>query len=342
MVRELLEALAALPDQHRFLLYCRTPADELSLDARFEWRRVSAGDPLWHLLTAARASRDCDAFFSTNSYLSAWFLRIPTAVEVYDLIPFRAGARAQRRAQLIEKLTIRPALRRAKSLVCISEATRDDLIELFPASARKAVVVQLAAHERFRRERTPEELADVRNRHGLDGSFVLCTGTLEPRKNLVRLIDAYGGLPQELRARHRLVLVGPKGWEADEIHARIASSEVKLLGYVSDEDLAALYQSCTLFCYPSLYEGFGLPVLEAMTSGAPVLASRIASLTEVAGEAAHYVDPHDVSSIRAGLAELLASDEERSRLAELGRARSAAFSWERTARETLETLVALV
>jgi glycosyltransferase involved in cell wall biosynthesis len=342
VVRELLEALAGLENEHRFLLYCRRPADGLPLDARFEWREVAARDPLWHVATAARASRACDVFFSTNSYLTAWFLRVPTAVEVYDLIPFRPGARAQRRAQVIEKLTIRPGLARAKALVCISEATRADLVELFPRSAGKAVVVTLAANQGFRRRRSAEELEEVRSRHGLDRPFVLCTGTLEPRKNLVQLIDAYAGLPADLRERHRLVLVGPKGWEADEINRRISATDVTLLGYVSDDDLAALYQSCAVFCYPSLYEGFGLPVLEAMTSGAPVLASRIASLTEVAGDAARYVDPLDAASIRAGLEGLLgSSDEERARLAALGQERAASFSWEKTARETLAVLESL-
>lgn len=341
VVRELLEALAALPGHdHSYRLYCRRAAD-LALDGRFSWETIESPDPLWHLRAALAASRACDVFLSTNSYLTAWFLRVPAAVVVHDLIPFKPGMHPERRAELIEKATIRPGLRRARALICVSAATRDDLVELFPRAAPKTRVVHWAVSERLRRRRSEEELREVRDRHRVDGPFVLCAGTLEPRKNLVRLIDAYGGLPDELRAQYRLVLVGPKGWEADEIHSRIASSDVTLLGYVDDEDLGALYQSCTAFCYPSLYEGFGLPVLEAMTSGAPVLASRIASLTEVAGEAARYVDPLDVNDIRAGLKELVGSEEERSRLAALGHGRAAAFSWERTAQQMLEALEGL-
>ncbi len=184
------------------------------------------------------------------------------------------------------------------------------------------------------------ELDEVRARHGLPGSFVLCTGTLEPRKNLLRLIDAFVALPDELRAGHELALVGPRGWEAEEIEQRVAahSAVVRVLGYVSDDDLAALYQSCTAFCYPSLYEGFGLPVLEAMTCGAPVLASDIPSLREVAGDAALYVDPLDTDAIRAGLERLLGSGDERGALAERGRGRAQEFSWDRTARELLAAL----
>jgi glycosyltransferase involved in cell wall biosynthesis len=342
VVRELLEALAGLPGEHSYVLYCRRPGD-LALDGRFRWETVESPDPLWHLRTALAASRACDVFLSTNSYLTAWFLRVPTAIIVYDLIPFRPGAHAQRRSQLIEKATIRPALRRARSLVCISEATRSDLVELFPYASPKARVVRLAVSDRLRRTRSEAELASVRGRLGLDGSFVLCAGTLEPRKNLVRLIDAFIGLPDELRAPHMLAVVGPKGWEAEEIHRRIseAGASVKLLGYVSDDELAALYQACTLFCYPSLYEGFGLPVLEAMTCGSPVLTSRVSSMPEIAGDAALYVDPLDVADIRAGLVRLLSSEEERRSLAERGRTRAANFAWERTAREMLEALEAL-
>jgi glycosyltransferase involved in cell wall biosynthesis len=343
VVRELLESFAQLPNEHRFLLYCRRPADGLALNERFEWRVVGARDPLWHLITAARASRACDVFFSTNSYLSAWFLHVPTAVEVYDLIAFEPGAHAQRRAGLIERVTVRPALRRARALLCISQATRDDLVRHFPRSASKARVVPLAVSERLRRERSPEELAAARERHGVEGSFVLCAGTLEPRKNLSRLIEAFLGLPAELSGPHTLALVGPKGWEAEEIDRRIAAAgaRVKVLGYVSDDDLAALYQSCTAFCYPSLYEGFGLPVLEAMACGAPVLTSRASSMPEIAGDAALYVDPLDVDDIARGLESLLRSPSECERLAALGRQRAAAFSWERTASETLEILTGL-
>jgi glycosyltransferase involved in cell wall biosynthesis len=341
VVRELLEAIAKLPHEHRFLLYCRTPADGLALDERFEWRRVGAPDPLWHLLTALRANRECGAFFSTNSYLTAWFTRVPTAIEIYDLIPFQPGAQAQRRAALIERATIRPALRRARSLICISEATRDDLIRHFPIADGKARVAQLAAGERFNASRPPEDLAAVTRRLGLDGPFVLCTGTLEPRKNLRRLIEAFVGLPDDLRGT--LALVGPKGWENEEFEqlTRSHAADVKLLGYVSDDDLAALYQACTVFSYPSLYEGFGLPVLEAMACGAPVLTSRVSSMPEIAGEAARYVNPLDAGDIRAGLTELLESADLRESLSAAGREQAAKFSWERTARETIEALEAL-
>jgi glycosyltransferase involved in cell wall biosynthesis len=341
VVRELLRAISTLDDDHAFLLYCREPAPELELDERFEWRPVPARDPVWHLRAAWAASRRCDVFFSTNSYLTAWFTRIPSVVLVYDLIAFVPGTRPQRRAQLIEHATIRLAVRRARRLLCISYATEHDLVERFPAAAGKSAVVQLAANERFGAELPAEQLDDVRRRYGLDRPFVLSAATLEPRKNLPRLIQAYAGLPDVVREGHRLVLVGPSGWEMEETlrSAGAHAGDVELLGYVPDADLAALYQLCTVFCYPSLYEGFGLPVLEALQSGAPTVASRTPSLVEVAGEAARYVGPLDVDDIRAAIADLLADGDAREELSRRGPKRAASFSWRRAARETLDELV---
>jgi glycosyltransferase involved in cell wall biosynthesis len=332
-VRELLRALARRPDDGtRYVLYCRTPA-ELDLDARFRWRPLPAPDPLWHLLAAARASRACDVFLSTNSYLTAWFTTIPTALVMFDLIAFLPEALPQGRAARIERATLRPALRRAALALCISEATRRDLVERFPDVEARALVTPLAASP----PAVPADLDEVRARHGLARPFVLGVGTLEPRKNLVALIDAWAGLGTDAE----LVLVGPPGWEMEEIVRRARAAHVRLLGFVSDADLAALYAMCELFCYPSLYEGFGLPVLEAMAGGAPVVCANTSSLPEVAGDAAVLVDPRDPQALRAALAALLGDPGERARLREAGRRRAAEFSWERTAAATLGALEGL-
>jgi glycosyltransferase involved in cell wall biosynthesis len=335
-VRELLRALDALGSPERYILYCREPA-ELDLDpARFRWERITARDPLWHALAARRAARAADVFWSTNSYLTAWLTTIPTAVVVFDLIAFVPGAKAQARAARIERATIARALRRAGAILCISEATRRDLVARHPGAAGRTAVTPLAADERFG-PKGPDDAA-VRARHGLERPFVLAAGTLEPRKNLARLIDAWASLDG---TDHDLVIVGPPGWDFAGLVARARAERVRLPGYVSDEELAALYRLCDAFCYPSLYEGFGLPVLEAMRCGAPVVTSNVSSLPEVAGDAAVLVDPRDVSAIRTALARLLADPDERARLSAAGLRRAADFSWERTARATRDVLLGL-
>jgi glycosyltransferase involved in cell wall biosynthesis len=206
-------------------------------------------------------------------------------------------------------------------------------------------VIQLAADERFATAHDAAQLTAAAARHGLEpGGYVLATGTLEPRKNLLRLIRAHAKLPPDLRAAHPLLLVGPRGWETAEILAAAGRDEraVRLAGYVPDDELAALYAGCTVFCYPSLYEGFGLPVLEAMAAGAPVITSNLSSLPEVAGDAAVYVDPLDERAIGAALERLLRSPEERSRLAAAGPQRAAGFSWSRCAAQIADDLEELV
>jgi glycosyltransferase involved in cell wall biosynthesis len=340
-VRELLKALAARDDDSRYLLYCREPWGEVALDDRFEWVRVGLPDPAWHAATALRANRACDAFLSTNSYLTAWMLRVPTAIVVYDLVAFLPEMQPQARAARIERATIRPALRRARRLLCISAATEADLVDRFPAAAGKTAVVPLAADERFAAAHSPSELAAAAGRHGVEpGGYVLAAGTLEPRKNLLRLIRAHAALPADLRAAQPLLLVGPRGWEADEILAAAGrdAAAVRLAGYVPDDELAALYGGCTAFCYPSLYEGFGLPVLEALAAGAPTITSNLSSLPEVAGDAALYVDPRDEAAIAAALERLLRSPGERAKLGARGRARAAEFGWERVAAKVADEL----
>jgi glycosyltransferase involved in cell wall biosynthesis len=312
------------------------------LDERFRWVTSGLRDPLWHV-QAARRARRADVLLSTNSYLTAWLARVPTAIVVYDLVAFTPGARPQRRAALIERATLRPALRRCTAALCISAATEHDLLERFPAIAGRTSVMLLAADSRFGHHRAPPELLAVRDRYRLPEAFVLSVGTLEPRKNLERLVAAHEALPDGLREAHPLVLVGPKGWEIDALLARLStrSHDVRVLGHVSDDDLAALYSLCTVFCYPSLYEGFGLPVLEAMSAGAPTITSSVSSLPEVGGDAVRYVEPRSVDDIRDALAHLLGDEAARREMSARGRRRSAEFSWDRAASECLQVLDAV-
>lgn len=341
-VRELLAALAERDDDHRYMLYARQRWDA-PLDERFRWSLAAAPDPAWHLVAAERASRRCDAFLSTNSYLTAWFTRVPTAVVVYDLVAWLSWTAPQRRAAAIERATIRPAVRRAAALLCISQATHDDLVGRFPAAAWTAQVVPLAADLRFAQLVGAPQVRAVRERHALPAGFVLTAGTLEPRKNLPRLIAAHARLPDPLRAAHPLAVVGPAGWEMEQTlrAAQARPGDVRLLGHVSEDDLAVLYAGCTAFAYPSLYEGFGLPLAEAMAAGAACLTSDVSSLPELGGDVVLYADPHDVAAIAAGLARLLDDPALRAALGAAARARAATLSWNATAARTVAALEAI-
>ncbi len=231
------------------------------------------------------------------------------------------------------------AIERADRLIAISESVRRDLIERMHVPAERIVVTPLAADQTLARVTDPTLLDRVRRRYRLPERFVLFLGAMEPRKNLLRLIEAWAALAPAVRRETSLVVAGARGWLNDAVRSRVEMlglrERVHLAGYIDGEDLAALYSLATVFAYPSLWEGFGLPVIEAMACGTPVLTSDLSSLPEVAGDAAVLVPPTDVEAIADGLLRLLEDAALRADLAERGRRQAASFSWERCARETL-------
>jgi glycosyltransferase involved in cell wall biosynthesis len=337
-VRELIRHLPPLLGEHRLLLYARRPWEELGDCEQVSWRIVSGGDTRWPL-AAGRAMRGaCDVALATSSYLLCATAGVPTHSIVWDLAPFHRELHTPR-GSLLERVTLPLAVRRCASFVAISAATREELVARYPAVAARTSIAHPAAGRRFGAEpQVGEESALAR--HGVRRPYVLATGTLEPRKNLPRLISAFASLPESIRAGRRLVLAGAPGWETAETFARVAehAGSVTTLGYVPDEDLPALYRGADVFCYPSLYEGFGIPVLEAMQCGTAVLTAGRSSMPEVAGEAGCYVDPLDVADIARGLGELLSDAALRDRLAEVGLGRAREFTWTGTARAVLDAL----
>jgi glycosyltransferase involved in cell wall biosynthesis len=231
------------------------------------------------------------------------------------------------------------AIERADMLIAVSESTRRDLIERMGAPADRIVVTQEAADPGLAPVTDATRLESVRRRYGLPERFVLSLGAMEPRKNLPRLLEAFAALAPAVRNEFALVVAGAQGWLNDAVHEQVQKlglgESVHFVGYIEQEDLAALYSLATVFAYPSLWEGFGLPVLEAMACGTPVLTSSVSSLPEVAGDAAILVQPTDVDAIGEGLGRLLEDGSLRADLSARGRGRAAEFSWERCARETL-------
>jgi alpha-1,3-rhamnosyl/mannosyltransferase len=263
----------------------------------------------------------------------------PSVATLHDLSVFSwAHCHPRGRAASIQREILR-AIARARLLIADSEFTRREIAQHFGLSEQRIRAVPLAAGEEFH-PREPAALAVTLQRHGLaPGAYCLFAGTIEPRKNIETLIDAYGRLDAGLRARYPLVLAGYRGWRSDAIHARIeraaAEGWVRYLGYLPSADLPLLFAGARLFAFPSLYEGFGLPVLEAMASGVPVVCSTSSSLPEVAGEAAATCEPLDVSALTGLLERGLSDDGWRNAAREAGLANAARFSWRRCAEQTL-------
>jgi glycosyltransferase involved in cell wall biosynthesis len=340
-VRELIRGLARIEADHEYLLYAREPWAGVPLDRRFRWRTIGAPGLSWPLVVGFDMSRSADVALACTSYAITAPWRIPGAAIVWDFAPFDRGLAAPR-GSLLERVTLPLALRRCESILTISEATSRELEQRFPRAHASVTVAYPAADERFSADASERDEAVLR-RYGLRRPYLLVTGTLEPRKNLPRLIEAFAGLDPETRRGWTLVLAGAAGWETDLTFAAAAAHQdlVRTLGYVPDEDLPSLYREAEVFCYPSLYEGFGIPVLEAMQSGTPVLTSSVSSMPEVGGDAALYADPRDVSDISRGLQELLSDPDLRRRCAAAGLIQATHFDWAQTARRVLMTLEAL-
>lgn len=229
--------------------------------------------------------------------------------------------------------------KRASKIITVSNNTKQDIIERYGVDEDSIVVTHEAADPAFAQITDERLLRRVRDEYGISDDFLLAVGNLQPRKNLPRLVEAFADLIQSGAIRHQLVIAGQAFWRESEIidlvEDKHLQDHVVFTGYVPREDLVLLYNAATLFLYPSLYEGFGLPPLEAMACGTPVITSNCSSLPEVVGDAALLIDPRDTEQLAQAVAKALSSDELRRELSLRGLERAKSFSWERTARETL-------
>ncbi len=361
--RELIAALLRLESAHRYTLFAATggiprahrrremdglrigdeqPATSIQFRtlplsddwlARL-WQRLRLPIPV-EVITGA-----LDIFYSPDFVLPPTLPRTRTLLTVHDLsflrypdafVPALRGYLAR---------VVPRSIARADLVLADSEATRTDLITLLDVPPEKVQVLYSGIHPRFCPQPEPDEVARLRAHYGLaDAPYILSVGTLQPRKNYVRLIRAFVQLTNQPtnQLTNQLVIAGGRGWLYEETLAAAAKypDRVRILGFVDDGDLPALYRNAALFAFPSLYEGFGLPVLEAMACGVPVVCSHASSLPEVVGDAALLVDPLDTDGLAAAMARVLGDPDLRRQMTARGLEQASRFTWEKAARQLL-------
>jgi glycosyltransferase involved in cell wall biosynthesis len=298
--------------------------------------RPSDGGLWLHWRLGRAASREVDLLFCP-SFESPLLSFAPSVVTIHDALPaFRPAARWSVRRDL-RRASIRLSARRARGILTVSESSKRDIVRWYGIPAERVVAVPLAAASGLDAPPPDGSVAAVRERYGLgDAPLCLFVGKLTRRRNLPLLAEAFAEARDRAHTTHTLVLVGSGGEDLR------SGPDVRLVGHVSDAELHALYHAAEVFVYPSEYEGFGLPVLEAMAAGLPVLTVESSSLAEVAGGAALLVSEPTHELLAAALARLFTDEGLRADLSRRGRARAAEFSWPRTAALTLEALVGAI
>ena len=334
---EIIQALAALPKRPDLTLYTR--AGQESPPTQGTHVRESGPRRLWTHIGLSRAMmRDRPHALFVPSHVVPLAHPRASVVTVHDLGYLYEPDAHPRRQRLMLDRTTRWNARVAAHIIAVSGQTRDDLIRHYEVDpARITVIHHGVNHHRFY-PRTDQEVKPVLARYGISEPYVLFVSTVQPRKNVDRILEAFKTSGFE---HVTLVIAGRSGWMSASIEAMIEASSKKLrvlrLGHIADDDLPALYSGASAFVLPSLFEGFGMGVIEAMACGTPVVTSNHGSLAEVAGDAALLVDPLSVTSIAEGVRAALEPDES-ARLSALGLEHAASFSWANAAKQTLETI----
>lgn len=339
---ELLVNLNRIDKKNNYVIYLpQSPTSDLPKESVNWHYKVVRPRKMWTLfglsLEFLLKHSKPDVFFSPTHYLPI-FTPNSSAISILDVsyIRFPELFNKSDLRQLI--LWTKFSVKKAKIIFTISRASKDDIIKEYQVSRDKVVVTYPGIKQGLIIKNEGSGMTDLKKKHGINGRYVLFVGTLQPRKNIARLTEAFSKIKTDIQ----LIIVGKKGWMYEEILEAPKKfniqNKVKFLENVSDEDLPLFYKNALCFVLPSLYEGFGLPVLEAMRNGCPVITSNISSLPEAGGDAALYVNPLDAEDIQKKLELMINNEELRKKLIKKGYEQVKKFSWEKTAKETLTVL----
>lgn len=333
-----------------FLFFCKRKSSPLSPSANLSYRFVRyLPGRVYNKILKANISLPVDLLLGAKPDVVFFpnFVRWPLAfgeksiIVIYDLSYLTHGQHAQDANRRYLTKFVPRSIKKASAIVTISQNSKREIMAEYGVSEDQVTIVNPALDHQEYRHRSEAEVAAVRQKFSLDKPYILYTGTLEPRKNIVGILDAYRDLPENIRNNFSLVLAGGKGWQDQEIKAKLAELsrlDIRQTGYVADDDLPPLYTGASVFVYPSHYEGFGMPPLEAMACGTPVITSNNSSLPEVVGDAGIMIEATDTQALAESIQKVLTDPTLADSLRQKGLQQAAKFTWEESA-ERLKTLI---
>ncbi|OGC82992.1 MAG: hypothetical protein A2788_00465 [Candidatus Abawacabacteria bacterium RIFCSPHIGHO2_01_FULL_46_8] len=346
-VYQLLEALGEIDQRNQYYLYARHDF-HLPPGLGKNFHKVILPLPLmiWHIGALVHmVVRGIDLLFAPSSYIipSIAIFRKPRVILViHDLVAFLFPRRHDFKATAVEKSTLQTATANADHIICVSENTKNDLRRIFKVMPEKISVIAEAARQNFKPSQGKKHDQKILRKYNLPNNYLLFVGTLEPRKNLVRLIEAYHLLAPELRKDLHLVMIGGKGWSFNEIFSKVKEYQleerVHFPGYVPDADLPAILSNARIFIYPSLYEGFGLPILEGFACETPVICSDTPALQEVGHGACYRFPAENSQALADAITDLSQNPAKAKQLVAAGKERLKQYSWQKTAQAVLDVL----
>jgi glycosyltransferase involved in cell wall biosynthesis len=340
----LVSNLLKIDKKNKYLFFTDQPIEALSGHENTEIRLIEASGLKWHRKVLKESyKQNIDIFFSPTSYIIPAIhnpKKISVLMTVHDLISFLYPQKHNKKAVIIERLLLKKALKKSAHILSVSKNTKSDICNRFSCNSRKISVIPNAASDVFRPLEN-EDLIYFKEEKQLPDKFIFSAGTLEPRKNYDILIRAFSKIKSEF-PKYKLLIAGKKGWNYENIFKTVEDLDmgdsVKFLDYIPERDLVRLYNLATVFAYVSLYEGFGIPPLEAMQSGCPVITSNVSSIPEVVNDAAILVNPEKEEDIAQAMKKLLGSPEMQSGLRKKGLKQAEKFSWKKSAQKLLNLL----